>query len=185
MECSTREQRLLNADGSTRRIVPPSMTADEQAEAEVKKRQLEAERAAQQDAIRRDRNLMSRYPNEAAHNKARDAALNDVQRGLKVSEDRLADLQRERKPLLDEIEFYKNKKLPAKLRSQLDANDAAAAAQRSLVQNQRDEIDRLEALYDGELVRLKRLWAGTPAGSMGTLQAPASGVPTVSKTAGK
>ena len=31
-ECSNREQRLLNADGSVRRIVTPDLTADERAE---------------------------------------------------------------------------------------------------------------------------------------------------------
>ena len=32
-------------------------------------------RAAQADAVRRDRNLMARYPTEAAHNRSSEAAL--------------------------------------------------------------------------------------------------------------
>jgi Domain of unknown function (DUF4124) len=168
-ECLAREQRLLNADGSIRQVVPPSMTVDELAEAEAKKRQAEVDRTAHQDAMRRDRNLLNRYPNEAAHNKAREAALDDVRKGVKFSEDRLLELQRERKPLTDESEFYKGKKQPTKLKQQLDANDAAAAAQRSLVQNQKDEINRINSLYDVELARLKKLWSGMPAGSMGVL----------------
>lgn len=170
-ECLAREQRLLNADGSIKQVVPPTMTVDEMAEAEARKRQAELERAARQDAARRDRNLLVRFPNEAAHTRAREAALDDVRKGVKFSEDRLAELERERKPLLDEREFYKGKKLPAKLKQQLDANDAAAAAQRSLVQNQKDEISRINALYDVELDRLKKLWSGTPVGSMGVLPA--------------
>ncbi|MBC7994212.1 MAG: DUF4124 domain-containing protein [Rhizobacter sp.] len=173
-ECLAREQRLLNADGSVRRVVPPTMTVDEMAEAEAKKRQAEADRVAQQDAVRRDRNLLGRFPNQAAHDKAREAALDDVRKGVKFSEERLADLQRERKPLFDEAEFYKGKKMPAKLKQQLDANDAAAAAQRSLVQNQKDEITRINGLYDVELGRLKKLWSGTPIGSMGVLPAASS-----------
>ena len=176
-ECLAREQRLLNADGSIRQIVPPTMTIDEMAEADAKRRQAEMERAARQDAVRRDRNLLARFPNEAVHNKAREAALDDVRKGVKFSEDRLADLQRERKPLMDEREFYKSKKLPAKLKQQLDANDAAAAAQRSLVQNQKDEIMRINALYDVELDRLKKLWSGTPAGSMGVMSAASAAAP--------
>ncbi|MEO8153109.1 MAG: DUF4124 domain-containing protein [Rhizobacter sp.] len=168
-ECLAREQRLLNADGSIRQVVPPSMTVDEMAEAEAKKRQAEVDRAAQQDAVRRDRNLLARFPNEAAHTKAREAALDDVRKGVKFSEDRLVDLERERKPLAEETEFYKGKKLPANLKRQLDANDAAAAAQRSLAQNQKDEITRINSLYDVELDRLKKLWAGAAAGSMGVL----------------
>lgn len=165
-ECMAREQRLLNADGSVKQVVPPTMTVDEMAEAEAQKRQAELERAAKQDAIRRDRNLLSRFPNEAAHSKAREAALDDVRKGVKFSEERLVELQKERKPLLEEMEFYKGKKLPLKLRQQLDANDAAAAAQRSLAQNQKEEIKRIDALYDAELDRLRKLWAGAPAGSL-------------------
>lgn len=165
-ECLTREQRLLNTDGSVKQVVPPTMTVDELAEAEAKKRQAELERAAKQDAVRRDRNLLARFPNEAAHSKAREAALDDVRKGVKFSEDRLVELQKERKPLLDETEFYKGRKLPLKLRQQLDANEAATTAQRSLVQNQKEEIKRIDSLYDVELDRLRKLWAGAPAGSL-------------------
>src|SRR5687768_6154802 len=63
-ECATREQRVLNPDGSVRRILPPTLTADERAEQEARERQQAAERAQLQDAIRRDRNLMVRFPNE-------------------------------------------------------------------------------------------------------------------------
>lgn len=183
VECATREQRMLNTDGSVRQIVPPTMTADERAEAEAKERQAAADRVAQQDAIRRDRNLLVRFPNDAAHMKAREAALDDVRKGVAFSQGRLAELERERKPLLDEQEFYKGKKLPAKLRQQLDANDAAVAAQKSLVQNQEDEIVRINNLYDVELERLKKLWGGASPGSMGAL--PAASAPAPRKAAGK
>src|SRR5438445_11897262 len=48
-ECSTREQRILNPDGSVRRIVPPTMTAEERADAETRDREAAAARVAQQD----------------------------------------------------------------------------------------------------------------------------------------
>lgn len=184
-ECLAREQRLLNADGSVKQVVPPTMTVDELAEAEAKKRQAELERAAKQDAVRRDRNLLARFPDEAAHNKAREAALDDVRKGVKFSEDRLVELQKERKPLLDESEFYKGKKLPLKLRQQLDANDAATIAQRSLVQNQKEEIKRIDSLYDVELARLRKLWAGAPAGSLPVTAPPPPAASAGAKSAGR
>lgn len=171
-ECIAREQRLLNADGSVKQVVPPTMTVDEQAELEAKKRQAEAERVAIQDATRRDRNLLARYPNEEVHHKAREAVLDDVRKGVKFSEDRLAELEKARKPLKDETEFYKGKKLPLKLRQQIDANEAAAIAQRSLAQNQKTEIARINALYDAELDHLRKLWAGAAPGSLGALGLP-------------
>jgi hypothetical protein len=167
--CNDREQRELNADGSVKRIVPPTMTADERSEAETRERIAAAEAASKRDALKRDRNLLNRFPNEAAHNKAREAALDDTRKSVKTSEARLALLASERKPLTDEAEFYIGKPLPTKLRTQLDANDAATDAQRSLIQNQQSEIIRVNSLYDAELQRLKKLWGGAQPGTLGSL----------------
>lgn len=168
-ECSNRDQKLLNADGSVRKIVPPTPTADERADAETAERRAMAERAAQQDAVRRDRNLMLRFPNEAAHRRAREAAQDDVRKAIRTSGERLKLLAAERKPLLDEAEFYPAQNLPPKLRQALDANDAAVEAQRTLVLNQQAEVVRINNLFDVELERLKRLWGGAQPGSMGVL----------------
>lgn len=165
-ECLDREQRVLNKDGSQKQTLPPRMNAEERALAEERQRLQEQAVAAQKDAVRRDRNLMLRFPDEAAHNKAREAALDDLRRGVVASERRLQDLQDERKPLLAETEFYKGRRLPHKLKAKLEANDAQQQAQRDIVQNQQAETVRINALYDAELARLKRLWAGAAPGSM-------------------
>ena len=168
-ECHDRDQRLLNGDGSVKTIVPPTPTPDERAEAETRERQAVTDRMMRQDAIRRDRNLLTRFPNEAAHRKARETALEDSRKSMRRSEGRIDLLAKERKPLVDEAEFYVGKQLPAQLKQQLDANDAAVRAQIDLLQNQRAEIVRIDALYDVELERLKSLWAGATPGSMGVL----------------
>jgi hypothetical protein len=172
-ECIAREQRVLNADGSVKQVLPPALTADERAEHEAREREAAAERVARQDAVRRDRNLLARFPNEAAHRKARAAALDDTRKAVQASETRVLLLTAERKPLLNETEFYVGKALPAKLKQQLDANDAALEAQQTLIQNQQAEFGRINALYDLELEHLKKLWAGAPVGSMGVLPAAA------------
>lgn len=169
-ECTGREQRVLNRDGSLRHVLPPTLTAEERADFEVREQRRAAERKAQQDIIRRDRSLLQRYVNEAAHAKARSTALDDVRSSVRLSEARLRDLAAERKPLLSEAEFYVGKPLPALLKQQLDANDAATDAQRTLVQNQQAEIGRINAVYDIELARLRKLWAGAPPGSLGPLE---------------
>jgi len=173
-ECVAREQRVLNADGSVRRILPPTLTAAERAEAEAREVEAAAERVAKQDTIRRDRSLMSRYPNEAAHRRARDAALETVRSSMRISESRIKTLTVERKPLEEETQFYAGKQVPAKLKAQIDANDAALSAQRSLMQDQEAEVGRIDGLFDAELVRLKKLWAGAAPGSLDTPSAPAS-----------
>lgn len=176
-ECNNRDQRVLNSDGSVKRVQAPVPTADERSEAEVRERDAAADRARKLEAIRRDRNLLARFPNEAAHRKARAAALDDVNNALRVSQTRLTALAKERKPLMDEAEFYVGKPLPGKLKTQLDANDASVDAQRALVQNQKLEVVRIDALYDAELIRLKLLWGGAQPGSLGMIAGSASAPP--------
>ncbi len=168
-ECSAKEQQVLNRDGSLRAIHPPTLTADERAEKEARERAEKEARAAASDAVRRDRNLMARFPTEAAHKRARESALDSVRLAVKATELRLRDLQAERKPLLDEAEFYQGKPLPPRLKAAIDANDAAAEAQRAAAVNQELELGRINRLYDAELERLRKLWGGAPAGSLGPL----------------
>ena len=164
-------QRELNKDGSEKAIVEAPLTEDEKADRDRMQRQRDAERTAYEIEVRRDRDLLKRFPNEAAHGKAREKALDDVASSVRNSEARIKLLLQERKPLVDEAEFYVGKPLPNKVKLGLDANDAALEAQRSLVQNQQTEVVRINALYDAELARLKKLWAGAMPGSVG----PATG----------
>jgi hypothetical protein len=178
--CTAKEQRVLNKDGSLKAIYPPSLTADERAEKESRERKLAEARAAQSDAVRRDRNLMARYPSEAPHRRAREAALDTVRSAMKATEARLRELAVERQPLLAEAEFYKGKPLPAKLKGLLDANDATTAAQREAALNQQAELERVNGLYDAELARLKLLWAGAVPGSLGPVSPQGAPVPVAS-----
>jgi hypothetical protein len=175
LECTAKEQRILNRDGSLRAIYPPILTADERAEKEARDRRAAEARAAQADAVRRDRNLMARYPDETAHNRAREAALDTVRVAIRASALRMNALEVERKPLINESEFYAGRTLPAALKAQIDANDAAMAAQRSAMQTQEAELVRINRLYDAELDRLRQLWAGAPPGSLGAVAVAPAG----------
>jgi Domain of unknown function (DUF4124) len=165
-ECTAREQRVLNQDGSVRQVVPPTLTPEERAERDAAERRAALQRAAQADAARRDRNLIARYPDEAAHRRARAAALEPVRQAMKSSVKRLDELSAERRKLDDEAEFYQRRSLPAYLKQKMDANDAGAEALRAATRTQEAEMVRIHALYDAELLRLKRLWAGAAPGSV-------------------
>ena len=168
-ECLDREQRVLNRDGSLRMVLQPSLTADERAALEEAERRKVQERIAKQDAIRRDRNLLARYPNEAAHERARQAALESVRDSILASQKRVSELEKERKPLVSETEFYAGKPLPAKLKNQIGEVDASLQAQQQLLVTQQAEVGRINALFDAELVRLRKLWGGAEPGSLGPL----------------
>jgi hypothetical protein len=171
-ECMDRPQRILNPDGSQRGVKNPPMTAQERAAKEAQERQVAEEAAAKAEAVRRDRNLLSRYRNEDMHRAARESALDPVRLTMDLTETRLAQLRRERRALEEETRAPKSKDHAATLKLQLEANEAAAAAQRENTASQRTELDRINRIYDIELERLKRLWAGEPAGSMGAIESP-------------
>lgn len=173
-ECMDREQRVLRRDGSLDRVMTPPLTAEQRAAKEARDRRAAEEKRAMAEAARRDRNLLQRFPDQAAHDKAREAALRSAQDATEASERRLAELAGERKPLQQEAEFYKGKALPPKLRQQFNANDAATEAQRAALQNLKAEVARVNANYDSELVLLKKLWGGALPGSGGTVAAAKS-----------
>jgi len=168
-ECTAREQRVLNADGSVKKVVPPTLTAEELAEQEARERERQIKRVAELDAVRRDRNLRARYPTEASHKKARQAALEDLSRTMERSQKRLELLAADRKPLLEEAEFYTGRQLPPQLKQQLEGNETTATALRELIQNQQAEMQRINAAFDIELTRLRALLGGIPPGSLGPM----------------
>ena len=171
-ECMDRPQRILNPDGSLRGIKQPPMTAEERAAKEARERQAAEEAAAKAEAVRRDRNLLSRYRNEEMHRAARESALDPVRLTMDLTESRLNQLKREKRAFEEEARAPKNKDHAATLKLQLEANEAATTAQFQNTANQKAELDRINRIYDIELERLKRLWAGEPAGSMGAIENP-------------
>lgn len=173
-ECNDREQRMLNRDGSLKSVRPPTMTAEERAEAEARERRAAEARLAQAENVRRDRNLMQRYPNEAAHQKARQDALANVRQANERAWARFDELIKERKPLNDEAEFYAKRGLPANLRAQIEANDTSLAAVTDALKVQQAEMGRVNRQFDAELERLRRLWGGAAPGSMGPLVVPSA-----------
>jgi hypothetical protein len=167
VECRHKEQRILNKDGSLRTVLPPTLTPDERAQREAAERASGEAKAAQNDAVKYDRLLLTRFRNEASHNKARASALDSARGAIQSAEARLRDLADERKRLLDEAEFYRGRPVPPALKQQLEANDVAVAAQRNATKNSQAEQERISAKFDAELIRLRKLWSGAEPGSLG------------------
>lgn len=141
-ECLSQEQRLHNRDGSVRAVAPPLLSPEEQARKDQARQQLRQAAAVREELARRDRLLLSRYPDEAAHAQARAAALAPAQRLVDEAQARLDG--------------------PATSGA---ASESTRQAQRQLLQDRQAERDRLQARLDAELARLRRLWAGAAPGS--------------------
>ena len=160
-ECNDREQKVLNPSGTVKQKIGPSLTAVERAAQEAKEKQELEERNRIAEEHRRDKALLSRYPNRAAHDKERNEALAQISAVSKAASTRLIELGAQRKKLDDEMEFYKKNpnKAPEYLRRQVEENTQSAAVQKRFIADQDDEVRRLTGRFDDELTRLRQLWA--------------------------
>jgi hypothetical protein len=158
LTCKDANGKSIITDPSDPRCYKPPLTEPEKAAAdEERRKQVETYNACKAEQ-RSLQSLLSRYPDKAKHDAARQAALSQVEASMRLSTKRMEQLQVERKRLLDEAEFYPSGNLPIKLRRDIDANSAVIAAQTQAIVNQRDEADQKNAFYDEELVKLKKLW---------------------------
>ncbi len=160
-ECLDREQQILNPSGTVRAIVPPSYTAKEREQLELRQRREADERARQQEERRRERALLLRYPNQAVHDKERAEALNSIAVVRQAAVNRVLELMRQRRELDKELEFYASdpSRVPAFLRRLVDENERSLGVQERFIAEQDAEAVRVNARFDEELQRLKPLWA--------------------------
>jgi hypothetical protein len=160
-ECLSKEQKELNPSGTTKRVVKPVMTAEEQRIADQKFKEEADERARAEEERRKNRALLSRYPNKPSHDRERSEALAQVDEVIKAAQKRVGELADQRKKINDELEFYKKdpKKAPPSLLRQVDENEKSVAVQRRFIADQEEEKKRANLRFDEELDRLRKLWA--------------------------
>jgi hypothetical protein len=161
VECIDREQKVLNPSGTVRAKVGPSLTAQEKLELEQKEKREAEERSRSAEEKRRDRALLTRYPNKGVHDQERAEALAQIEAVAKAATTRLTELTRQRVAIDEEMEFYKKdpSKAPAYVRRQLEENTQSQSVQKRFIAEQEAEARRLNARFDDELVRLRQLWA--------------------------
>ena len=176
-ECSDREQRELTSSGTVKRKIGPVLTAEERVAEEEKNRKAIEERNRQLEEKKRERALLTRYPDKAAHEKERAQALATADDAIVLAKKNLDQLDKQHKKLATELEFYKNDaaKVPGLLKRQVEENNEHIEAQKRFIANQDNEKKRINARFDEELVKLKQLWAqrAAPATAVGAASAPA------------
>jgi len=185
-ECLSKEQRELNPSGTTKRVVKPVLTADEQRQVDQQDKTDSQARARQEEDRRKNRALLARYPNKAEHDKERVYALSKIDEVINAAQKRIGELAAQRKKINEELEFYRKDpaKLPPALREQLDDNERSIVAQRRFITDQDAEKRRTITRFDQELERLQKLWAHTDASSSGAAASAQSSASTPSSALG-
>ena len=161
IECIDRTQQELNRSGTVKRVVGPSLTAQERAVQDEKDKAAAEAKAREAEDKRRDRALLLRYPSRAVHDQERVTALAQVDEVIKASSKRTVELAEQRKGIQAEFEFYAKDpgKAPSSLKRKLEENDNSSAVQKKFIQDQEQEKKRVNLRFDEELVKLKQLWA--------------------------
>ncbi len=159
-DCTDREQKVLNPSGTVKTRIGPTLTVQERAQIEAKEKAELEEQARLNEEKRRDRALLTRYPSKAVHDKERTEALAQIGVVRQASVNRMEELQRQRKALADEMEFYKKdpNKAPPSLRRQVDEVGISMSVQTRFIADQDAETRRVSARFDEELERLNQLW---------------------------
>lgn len=158
--CMDREQRELNSNGTLKRVVPPSYTAQERAELEAKQQVEAAEQARLKEEKRRKRALLTRYPNQAAHDRVRADAMEQADAVVEAVKTHGQQLEQQRVKTETELQFYQKdmSKAPAWLLRQRKDNAEQRAKQAQELQAKEQDRAHLKARYDQELAELQALW---------------------------
>ena len=176
-ECLSQDQKELNPSGTVKRVVKPVMTAEEQRAADQKAKEENEDRARQEEERRKNRALLARYPNQAAHDKERRDSLTQVDEVIRAAQKRIGELGDQRKKISEEMEFYRKdpSKMPPALRRQIEDNERSVVVQRRFIGDQDDEKKRVNVRFNEELDRLKKLWAqmALPTAAAAPASAPA------------
>jgi hypothetical protein len=169
-DCLDRDQTELTGQGLVKRVIKPPMTAEEREahEERLRKEQTEFHRASEER--RKNRALLTRYPNKATHDKERKEALWNVEVQFTATKARLAALAIDRKKLDDELQFYEKNptKAPFSLRKQSQDNLDSLEKQKRFLDSQADEVRNVNARFDQELTKLQGLWAPNGHGETGS-----------------
>ena len=168
-ECSDRVQQEVSPAGVVKRVLGPALTDHELAAEEEKGKSQAAARLRELEEKRRNRALLLRYPNVAAHDKERTLALAQIDALFAMAQERTKELATQRAGINADLEFYKKdfSKAPAALVRRRDENEGSVAEQNRYIAEQTLEKQRVNTRFDDELVRLKQLWAGTSAPQAG------------------
>lgn len=164
-ECLSQEQNVLGKDGTVRKKVPPMLSPEQQAQKDAERAAQARAQAARMEQVRNDRLLLSRYPTLAAHDQARQRALESTQKAIDTIQVRIAQLETERVVLANERAGQGFKAVPENLKMRTNANDGSLEAQRTLLHSMEAERARINLQYDSERQRLALLLAGLPPGA--------------------
>lgn len=160
-QCYNRAYRVMEGSTVVRREEAPLNAEQRRQRIAEEKRKAEEDRA-RREQVRRDRILVDTYNSVQDIDVQRERAIKEIEEGLVQAKNRLLELDKQRQTLADETEFYKRKPLPNDLKAAIRSNEADIAAQQSIVDSKRRDIDAVNARFDEDKRRYLQLLRSAP-----------------------
>lgn len=155
-ECTGRTLDELDKRGNvTRRneVLTPEQQAAREA---ARKKKIEDDTAAKEER-RKNTALLNTYSSEQDVEEARTRALKAGNEAIKDTEKRIANGEKRRATLEQEMEFYKKAALPPKLKQDLQNNENEIKNQKELLDVKKKELGLINAKYDEDKRRFLEL----------------------------
>jgi len=157
MQCFGKSYREMSPQGTTRRLVEAPLTPEQLARRDAEERARRTELARQRAELRRNQSLLETYSSVADIEARRDRAVEGVDQDLKRAEARHTQLQKKRESLSREAEFYQKRPMPIPLAAALRESDSELAAQASVIEAKKREIDAIRSRYEQDRLRYIKL----------------------------
>lgn len=157
--CYDRKYRELGSQGNVRKEVAPPLSREEieRRKAEEARRKAEEERLAKQRRI--DQALLDTYASVEDIDSRRDREIADIERSIEAERARSEELEKRRKRLDEEREFYKGKPLPRELASALKAFESEMTTHSRMLEQKARDIQALRERYAADRARYLELMA--------------------------
>jgi len=156
-ECKNRDVRVLNPDGSLKKVIPAPLTREQRKARDVEEEKQRKEQEEERKQADRDRSLLETYASVEEIEEARKRALGRPRLQIERADQKTVQLQRERKRLDDEAEFYAKRERPLKLKEAFDTNDALMKQQDKSRSDASQEIERINEHYNADKKRFQEL----------------------------
>lgn len=153
MQCYGKGYREMSPQGTVRRLVEPPLTPEQLARREAEERARRAEQARLRAEQRRNQSLLETYSSVADIETRRDRALEGVDQELKRAEARQTQLLKKRESLNREAEFYARRPMPSPLAAALRESDSELAAQGSVIEAKKREVEAIRTRYEQDRQR--------------------------------
>jgi hypothetical protein len=156
-ECWGYPIRQLRSDGSLRRVIEPPLTSEQRAQKAAEERRKAEEDSRRRDEARRDRALLETYSDEKEIDEARVRAVEGRRAIIDRARKQIDELQRERKKLDDESEFYAGRAKPDRLMRAYETNAAMVKSQQKMIDDTESEMGRINERFDADRARFRAL----------------------------